>query len=75
MKTEAAHVANEYRLSTAKVSLRRKRGTLAAVSVWLLFMLATLLQRGSYALEDRSVKAVGLTSMKPKGGVRIRLTV
>ncbi|HJE52251.1 MAG TPA: cytochrome P450 [Tessaracoccus flavescens] len=38
-------------------------------------MLATLLQRGSYALEDRSVKAVGLTSMKPKGGVRIRLTV
>ena len=52
MKTEAAHVANEYRLSTAKVSLRRKRGTLAAVSVWLLFMLATLLPQKLCAQQD-----------------------
>lgn len=52
MKTEAAHVANEYRLSTAKVSLRRKRGTLAAVSVWLLFMLAALLPQKLCAQQD-----------------------
>ena len=43
MKTEAAHVANEYRNRTAKVSFWKRGDTLAAVSVWLLFMLAALL--------------------------------
>lgn len=36
-------------------------------------MLATLLARGEFRLEPQKVRAVGITSMRPKGGVRITL--
>ncbi|WP_432560036.1 cytochrome P450 [Granulicoccus sp. GXG6511] len=40
----------------------------------LVVMLATLLARGGYRLEPQRVRATGMTSMRPRDGVRIRLT-
>lgn len=40
----------------------------------LVVMLATLLARGGYRLEPQRVRAVGVTSMRPRDGIRIRLT-
>ncbi|MDN5570240.1 MAG: cytochrome P450 [Propionibacteriaceae bacterium] len=37
-------------------------------------MLATLLARGSYRLEPQRVRAVGLTSMHPRDGIRLTLS-
>lgn len=37
-------------------------------------MLATLLGRSSYRLEPQRVRAVGITSMRPRDGVRVTLT-
>ena len=36
-------------------------------------MLATLLARGGFTLEPQRVRATGITSMRPRDGIRIRI--